>query len=910
MKEAIHTKSNNKLLYIIYSIITILLFSLIIHSTNTHANSIEFSATVEPSLNVTIPTNLVSLNLNPANSAFSSQDLTVSVGTNNTTGYTLTMTAEGTDLTRTEALSGSYPTISTLASEVAESSFTPNRWGYRFSDNTTNTNYQPFTTNLPFNESSEAVNNDSRTITFGAKVDTEQVPGTYELSLTFTAVAKAPLPHIQNYDSVLCTSSPSLVYDVRDGNAYTIQRLADGKCWMTSNLNLVGGTRLESTNSDVPDGYTLFNPYYTLPDSLTITSGTSVNGFNSDTEAFVFNTGNITTSQSDCTSSKPCNSYYSWLAATAGGKDNNGNDVTADGYNAAYSICPKGWKLPTSTTSNANAQSNNNWKTGDWYALATAYGADLESNYYQSSNTFYNNAGPGTTPNFLPAGYYSSGSFYYGGFGGFYWSSASRSSADAYFLSFDSSNVNSASNNGRRRGYSVRCVLDEPPTMQEQTADTLAALLPNEGDSTTLRDARDNQTYTVANINGNYWMTQNLRFDISTYSMNTDTSNMAWSAQPDSTTWASDYATPRIYKRGDSATSADRQTYGIHYNYCAASAGTNCQSSDATNSGTTQNICPKGWTLPTQTQVGSIGTGNSTYVSTFAPVTGFIDYANGTLYPANYGYWWSATASDAIRQYSLGYNRTNLSRNLGDKRGGLYVRCILTPEPTMQSITSAELATAMPNDGDSTTLKDVRDGNTYQVTKINGNYWMTENLRYLGDTGSASNSMTIKTATTNINVDKTLSYGDLTSGNDYSEARIHIPNSTNDSSALAILTPEQIGVWYNYAAASAGTITGNSNSTEASYDLCPKNWHLPAGNSSAAGGIDSITSYKDAFSPVYGGRYDGGSLYSAATYGYWWSATANNSPYRYYLYYDSGSLSTSSGGYRGYGYYVRCVRTT
>ncbi|MBQ3413477.1 hypothetical protein IJH33_01335, partial [Candidatus Saccharibacteria bacterium] len=94
------------------AIFTLLISAIIAFTTlPAHASSIEFSATVEPSLNVTIPTNLVSLNLNPANSAFSSQDLTVSVGTNNTTGYTLTMTAEGTDLTRTEALSGSYPTI-------------------------------------------------------------------------------------------------------------------------------------------------------------------------------------------------------------------------------------------------------------------------------------------------------------------------------------------------------------------------------------------------------------------------------------------------------------------------------------------------------------------------------------------------------------------------------------------------------------------------------------------------------------------------------------------------------------------------------------------------------------------------------------------------------------------------------
>ena len=807
MKEAIHTKSNNKLLYIIYSIITILLFSLIIHSTNTHANSIEFSATVEPSLNVTIPTDLVSLNLNPANSAFSSQDLTVSVGTNNTTGYTLTMTAEGTDLTRTEALSGSYPTISTLASEVAESSFTPNRWGYRFSDNTTNTNYQPFTTNLPFNESSEAVNNDSRTITFGAKVDTTQAPGTYELALTFNATAKPALqdlnitmdggvesiavktgsatgttiatitnpgdstytggasglvygtnyylvptfasgkeldswtqtsvgiggtglssttdetPYfnigdginsvtltskdsilIQNLDPTLCTTSTSLeVTDSRDGNKYTIQRLADGKCWMTSNLNLAGGTALYSDDSNVADANTKAsgNPYYTLPASTAIYSGTSVpsDQFSNDSTAYVFNTGNNTTT---CSSSTPCNSYYSWLAATAGGKDSSGNAVSTRGYNAAYSICPKGWRLPTSTTSNASPTTSPNWKTGDWYALATAYGANLESNYYESAGTFYTNAGPGTTPNFLLAGYYYSGSFNNGGSYGYYWSSTSYSSTSAYSLIFSSSSVLSADYYNRRGGFSVRCVLDD----------------------------------------------------------------------------------------------------------------------------------------------------------------------------------------------------------------------------SMQTITSSSLASKMPNEGDSTTLTDVRDGKTYQVTKINGSYWMTQNLRYAGDTGStaagsSAGSMTIKSTTTNINTDKTLTYYSLYSGD--SSYSSHC-DSTNGYTYPCAKTGKDNNngdtVWYNYAAASAGTITGNSNSTVASYDICPKNWHLPT--STEINGFDGTNNgnatyaASTQFAPVYGGYYNNGSLNVASTNGLWWSATAYNTTSRYYLDYYSSKLYSGSSSYiyRGIGSYVRCARSS
>ena len=238
------------------------------------------------------------------------------------------------------------------------------------------------------------------------------------------------------------TGNTTTLPDARDGQEYTIAKLADGKYWMTTNLNLAGGTTLNVSDSNVPS-----DNYYTLPAS-------STSGFSSDTTAYVYNSGNTT---STC-SSPGCYSYYSWLAATAGGKDSSGNAVSTNGYNAAYSICPKGWRLPTSTTSNASAQASPNWKTGDWYALATAYGANLESNYYENAATFYNNAGPGTTPNFLLAGIYTNGTFNSGGSNGFYWTSTAYSSTYACNLSFNSGSVLSADFYTRRSGYSVRCV--------------------------------------------------------------------------------------------------------------------------------------------------------------------------------------------------------------------------------------------------------------------------------------------------------------------------------------------------------------------------------------------------------------------------------------------------------------------
>ena len=219
------------------------------------------------------------------------------------------------------------------------------------------------------------------------------------------------------------------------------------------------------------------------------------------------------------------------------------------------------------------------------------------------------------------------------------------------------------------------------------------------------------------------------------------------------------------------------------------------------------------------------------------------------------------------------------------------------PLPSMQDYTASMCQTNASSSP--AYVRDVRDDNIYSIRYINGACWMTSNLRYLGDTGSASTSMTMKATTSNIAADRTLAYKDLTTGdNSYTYAEIHVGVDNNNNPT----------VWYNYVAASAGTITGSSNTTTASYDLCPKNWHLPA-NGSSTGQIGSVTSYKDAFSPVYGGYYNGGSPIDATMSGSWWSATANNSTSRYRLNYYNGSLVTNSH-YRSIGVYVRCVRTT
>jgi len=212
-------------------------------------------------------------------------------------------------------------------------------------------------------------------------------------------------------------------------------------------------------------------------------------------------------------------------------------------------------------------------------------------------------------------------------------------------------------------------------------------------------------------------------------------------------------------------------------------------------------------------------------------------------------------------------------------------------------------------DGTNGTLTDSRDNNSYNVRLINGNWWMVQNLRYKGDTGSTSTSMIMKSATSNISTDQNLTIGDLTLGDDYNNARIHVATSDQVPSG-ASYTATDMGVWYNYAATSAGYVTNSKNSTvESTESVCPKNWRLPTSSE-----VSGITSYQSAFfnggSAVTGGYYDNGSVFYTG-YGRWWSSTpiSSNSNRRHNLRYNGSSLDTDSGD-RVIGYYVRCVRSS
>ena len=80
-----------------------------------------------------------------------------------------------------------------------------------------------------------------------------------------------------------------------DKQTYTVAKLADGKCWMTENLNIAGGTALSSNDTDFESTYTLptTNGWSVSDGKLVLPTSSTAFG-TADNVAKLYNSGNKT----------------------------------------------------------------------------------------------------------------------------------------------------------------------------------------------------------------------------------------------------------------------------------------------------------------------------------------------------------------------------------------------------------------------------------------------------------------------------------------------------------------------------------------------------------------------------------------------------------------------------------------
>ncbi len=366
------------------------------------------SATINPVASVTLDTSNLSFAFTPtASGVFESKPVTATVDTNSTGGYELYFSSEDNETNMTNTLPSVTNVIaSDFTGTVTSSSMAANKWGYSLN----NTDFSKIPT---LNAQATLKNIDhhpttaekTTTVNIGMKVDTNLPSGTYSKNVKFSVlVHETPIPTMQGFDksTLVNVGDTATLQDTRDGNIYTVKKLADGNVWMTENLRLINKT-ISSTDSNLPSGET-----WTVPASNLSSFHTTYYNTNS---AYLDST---------------YGGYYNFYIATAGW----GTDSVSSG-NSPKDICPKGWRLPTSGSS------------GEFQTL------------YNNYNSVSSMMG---VPNFTLSGYVYYGSVKAQGSGGYFWSSTVYNINSVYGLGLDSSNVNPADLIGKFNGFLVRCI--------------------------------------------------------------------------------------------------------------------------------------------------------------------------------------------------------------------------------------------------------------------------------------------------------------------------------------------------------------------------------------------------------------------------------------------------------------------
>ena len=261
-----------------------------------------------------------------------------------------------------------------------------------------------------------------------------------------------------------------------------------------------------------------------------------------------------------------------------------------------------------------------------------------------------------------------------------------------------------------------------------------------------------------------------------------------------------------------------------------------------------------------------------------------------------------------------------------------------------------------------TALTDERDNNTYAIAKLaDGKCWTIENLR-LADKDANNNDINLTSTNTHnpslpltntwwysstndsdtkptsnhlsTPVDPTsTAWCTTNSSNCYDQSMLATNNTTlytnNTASGYnASSNVYSYGNYYNWYSATAGHGKYGSSygsGYTAPGDICPASWHLPTGGSASAefgaldvamGGTGSYQNTQEASNRwrsypnnfVYSGNVDGSSVYNRSSYGHYWSSSAYNSNYAYYLYFYSSYVYPGTNfNDKYYGFMARCV---
>ncbi len=320
-------------------------------------------------------------------------------------------------------------------------------------------------------------------------------PEQYQSEVKIYAVWVPVSGTLQNFTARQCNSMTAATYnsatqtmqagsvialeDTRDGNVYTVARLADGKCWTIENLRLdLTNTNLEinaeNTNNPADGFMSKVAEKLQTGETWAQCNARTAECYNQ----ISFSSDNINRSLTaspkwlDSVGQIGENPHYSWWSygaiynyytATAGNAD-----FSTGAGNVAGDLCPSGWHMPTGG------------ETGDYAEMSVSLGGEVSLMEYEET---VGSAIPGTLVsnnlrqypnNFIFSGYYRNAEINRRSTYGKYWSSTVLNQYAAYGLGLYSKGVNpglftdsyhnpdgtthTLGDYNKSLGYAIRCV--------------------------------------------------------------------------------------------------------------------------------------------------------------------------------------------------------------------------------------------------------------------------------------------------------------------------------------------------------------------------------------------------------------------------------------------------------------------
>ncbi len=315
------------------------IWSPVIESNATDNLTTQLSANINPVASITLDTYDLVFNVTPTDAGvFQSSPITATVASNSLGGYELYFSSEDNN---TNMIHSDSSIANVIASDfngtVTSSTMAKDKWGYSL-DNTNFSKIPTATSQVQLRNIDHypSAAEQANTVYIGTKISSNLPSGTYSKNVKFSVLAhETPEPPEPVYDFSTITTMQEMtpevcagaevldevtLKDTRDNKNYRVMKTWSEQCWMKEDLAIENKT-LTTSESDVASNFTLPASVYNVDANNWLSESNAIHIYSS--------------------SSSHGANEYTWYAATAG----TGQQNTVGNTN--YSVCPKGWKLPT-----------------------------------------------------------------------------------------------------------------------------------------------------------------------------------------------------------------------------------------------------------------------------------------------------------------------------------------------------------------------------------------------------------------------------------------------------------------------------------------------------------------------------------------------------------------------------------